>query len=146
MYLTKHFPRTDFLNHELSDIFSNPTFEMDNFWGTNDNGWHPSVDIVEDKEEIRLKAEMPGLTAKDVHIGVEKNILTLKGEKKKEDKKEGKIYHCVERSYGSFSRSFELPDYAKQDEIKAEFKEGVLNIRIPKVEEAKPKKIEVAIQ
>ena len=146
MYLTKCFPGTDFFNHELSSIFSNPSFDLDTFWDTNDNRWHPSVDIVEDKEEIRLKAEIPGLTAEEVHIDVEKNVLTLRGEKKKEEKKDGENYHCVESSYGCFSRTFELPDYAKQDEIRAEFKNGVLNIRIPKAEEAKPKKIEVAIQ
>jgi len=146
MYLTKYFPGTDFFSHELSSIFSNPSFDLDKFWDTNVHRWNPSVDIVEDKEEIRLKLEMPGLTAEDVHIDVEKNVLTLKGEKKKEEKTDGENYYCLERSYGCFSRSFELPDYAKQDKIKAEFKNGVLNIRIPKAVEAKPKKIEVAIQ
>lgn len=144
MYLTKCFPGTDMLHNDLSPIFSDASFDLDNFWGTNGR-WYPSVDIIEDKNEIRIKVEMPGLAPEDVHVDVENNVLTLKGEKKQEDKKEGENCYLKESSYGSFSRSFELPVYVKEDKIKAEFKNGLLNLHIPKVEEAKPKKIEVAI-
>ena len=106
-------------------------------------GFTPAVDIFEEKEEIVVKAELPGLQAKDVTVDVENNILTLKGERKFEKDTKHDGYHRIERSYGTFTRAFALPQLVNSDKIQAEMKDGVLTVRIPKREEVKAKKIEI---
>ena len=107
--------------------------------------WSPLVDVFEDAEGITLKAELPEVEAKDVDIRVEGNTLTLKGERKleREDKREG--YHRIERTYGSFSRTFTLPSKIDVEHITAESKDGVLKVYLPKKAETKPRQIKVGV-
>ena len=107
--------------------------------------WVPAVDIFETNEAIVLKAELPGITAQDISVEVKDNTLTLKGEKKFEKEVKEENYHRVERSYGSFQRAFTLPGTIHQEKVKAKFKDGILEITLPKVEETKPKQIKVEI-
>lgn len=103
----------------------------------------PAVDIYEDEGTITVQAQVPGVKAEDVHIDVENNVLTISGERKleREDKREG--YHRIESSYGSFTRSFVLPEAADTEQVEANLSDGVLSVRIPKRPEAAPKRIEV---
>lgn len=105
--------------------------------------WHPAVDIFETKDNVVLKAELPGVEKKDFSIEVKDNLLTLKGERKFEKETREENYYRMERAYGSFSRSFTLPTTVDKDKVKAKFKDGVLEVTIPKTEAAKPKQINV---
>jgi HSP20 family protein len=107
--------------------------------------WAPSVDIYEHNGNLVLKAELPGIDPKDVDVRVENNVLTLRGERKIDDEVKQESYHRVERSYGSFTRSFTLPNVVDTDKIKADFKDGVLQLVLPKREEAKPKQIAINV-
>ncbi len=106
----------------------------------------PSVDIFEDRDEVVVKSELPGMTKDDIEINLSDGTITLSGEKKKEEKVEKKDYYRHERSYGSFTRSFSLPAEVQTDKAKASFKNGVLEVRIPKTEEAKKKTRKIAIE
>jgi HSP20 family protein len=108
--------------------------------------WTPAVDIAEQENGYLVKMELPGVNKDDVKISLESNILTIKGEKKQEKEEKSKNVHRLERSYGSFQRSFTLPTTVKSDTIDAYFKEGVLTISLPKAEDAKPKQIEVKVK
>jgi HSP20 family protein len=108
--------------------------------------WTPAVDIVEQENEYVVKMELPGVNKDEVKISLESNILTIKGEKKQEKEEQSKNLHRIERSYGSFQRSFTLPTTVKSDKIDAVFKDGVLSVSLPKAEEAKPKQIEVKVK
>jgi len=108
--------------------------------------WTPVVDIAERDDEYLVKVELPGVNKDDVKITLESNILTIRGEKKQEKETKKENYHRVERSYGSFQRSFTLPTTVKSDKIDANFKDGVLMVSLPKAEEAKPKQIEVKVK
>jgi HSP20 family protein len=107
--------------------------------------WSPAVDIYETDDEVVVKAELPEVNQKDIDIQIENNTLTLRGERKfnKETKKEN--FHRIERSYGTFSRSFTLPGSIDQEKINADYKDGILKISMPKREETKPKQIKVAV-
>jgi HSP20 family protein len=107
------------------------------------HSWAPAVDIYETENEVVLNAEIPGVDEKDVEIKVEDNNLTLRGERKFEKEAKEENYHRVERSYGSFFRSFALPSYIDQDKIEAEHENGVLRIRMPKRAELKPRKVKI---
>jgi HSP20 family protein len=107
--------------------------------------WSPAVDIYEKNGNIVLKAELPGVEPKDVDVRVENNILTLKGERRFEEEVQKEDYQRVERAYGTFSRSFTLPTVVDTEKIKAEFKDGVLRMTLPKKEEAKPKQISINV-
>ena len=108
-------------------------------------GWTPKVDIFEDEEGVALKFELAGVEPKDVDIRFENGVLTLRGERKleREDKREN--YHRVELSYGTFTRSFSLPGTIDAEKIRAESKNGVLTVHLPKKPEAKPKSIQVKV-
>ncbi len=106
-------------------------------------GWSPSVDIAEDDKEYCIRAELPGLKKEDVNVSFENGQLTISGERKQEQEQKGRRFHRVECSYGRFNRSFTLPVDTKPDQIKAEFKDGVLSVRVPKAESVKPKQITV---
>lgn len=106
----------------------------------------PSVDVFEEKDEIIIKAELPGMVKDDVNVNITENTLTISGEKKKEEKVEKKDYYHLERSYGSFSRSLRLPADVQSEKAKATFRDGVLEIRAPKTEEAKKKEVKVKIE
>jgi len=107
--------------------------------------WTPSVDISETDGEYLIKAELPDVKREDVKVMLEDGVLTIQGERKQEREEEGKKYHRVERSYGSFVRSFSLPDVIDEEKVKAEFRDGLLNLHLPKSEKAKPKAIEVKV-
>jgi HSP20 family protein len=108
------------------------------------SAWTPAVDIFDAAGAIVLKAELPGLSPDDIDIEVDDNVLTLKGERRFEEKVEEGRYYRVERAYGSFQRSVTLPQGVKADEITASFDSGVLTVRVPKADEVKPRKIAVA--
>lgn len=103
----------------------------------------PAVDVLEHDDELLLTAEMPGMTEKDVQLEVENNILTLKGEKKHEKEEKTEKYHCWERTFGSFERSFAIPGSVDAPRIRAEFKDGVLEVHMPKTAVGKGRKIEI---
>ncbi|MBI4654044.1 MAG: Hsp20/alpha crystallin family protein [Nitrospirae bacterium] len=106
----------------------------------------PSVDIFEEGDDVVVKTELPGMEKDDVDVNLTENAITISGEKKKEEKVEKKDYYHFERSYGSFSRTFTLPAEVQTDKAKASFKKGVLEVRIPKTEEAKKKTQKVKIE
>ena len=130
--------------------------EMDRLWNrflgetpfarTFNEMWSPSVDISETKDDFVVKAELPGLEAKDVNVSISGNVLTIKGEKKAEEEEKDEHYHRVERYSGSFQRVFQLPIGVKADKVEANFDKGVLKVTLPKVEEAKKKEIEVKVK
>ncbi len=105
----------------------------------------PSVDIFEEGDNVVVKAELPGIKKEDIDVSMTDNVISISGEKKREEKVERKNYYREERSYGSFTRSFRLPAEVQTDKAKASFKEGVLEIRIPKTEEAKKREKKVSI-
>jgi HSP20 family protein len=107
--------------------------------------WAPPVDIYEHEGNLVLKAELPGVDPADVDVRVENSVLTLRGERKFEAQVQRSQYHRVERAYGTFSRSFTLPSVVDAGAIKAEFKDGVLRVTMPKREEAKPKQISISV-
>jgi HSP20 family protein len=112
----------------------------------NRGDWRPPVDIYEnDKHEIVLRAELPGLKREDIDIRVENNTLTLRGERKRDAEVKQESYHRVERSYGGFSRSFSLPATVNTEKVSAAFADGVLTITLPMREEAKPRQIQVQV-
>ncbi len=108
--------------------------------------WSPQVDIAESPQEFTIKAELPEINKDDVKVTIENGVLTLQGERKREIEQKDKKFHRIERFYGSFSRSFSLPDSVDASAAKATFKDGVLSLQIPKVAEVKPKGIEVKVQ
>ncbi len=107
--------------------------------------WAPVVDIIEDDKEYLIKAELPEVEKNDVRVTVENGVLTITGERRAEKEENGKRYRRVERSYGNFVRSFTVPDDADAGKVAAEFKDGLLKVRLPKSEEAKPRQIEVKV-
>ena len=143
MYLAKYDPfrevrsLQDEVNRLFSTAFPRGGEEMTN--GT----WFPKVDIFENSDHLVLEAELPGMNRDDFELSFENNTLTLKGERRFEKKSEGDNYHRVERSYGSFTRSFTLPPTVTADGASAEFDNGVLHITLPKREETKARKIEI---
>lgn len=108
--------------------------------------WAPAVDIYETPDSIVLQAELPGLSKDDIDIQVRDNVLTLKGERRSEKEVKEGNYLRVERAYGGFQRAFTLPAAVQADKIRAVFKDGVLDVSIPKVEEAKPKQIKIDVK
>ncbi|MDQ3798826.1 MAG: Hsp20/alpha crystallin family protein [Acidobacteriota bacterium] len=105
--------------------------------------WTPNVDIFENKDQIVLEAELPGMKPEDVDISIENNVLTIHGERRFEKKDDSDNFHRVERSYGSFTRSFTLPPTVSSENANAEFENGVLRLTLAKREEAKPRRIEI---
>ena len=107
--------------------------------------WSPLVDITEDEKEYLIKAELPEVKKEDVKITVQDEVLSISGERKYEKEEKGKKYHRVERAYGSFVRSFTLPEDADGTKVAAEYKDGVLKVHLPKSEKAKPKSVEIKV-
>jgi HSP20 family protein len=105
----------------------------------------PTVDISETPQQYDIRAEIPGMKKEDIKVSVNKNVLTLSGEKKEEKKTEDKKYHRVESYYGSFQRSFVLPEGIKADKVAADFKDGVLTVVVPKSEETKEKTVDIKV-
>lgn len=107
--------------------------------------WAPSVDVIETPEEYQIKAELPEVKKEDVKVSVQNGVLRIEGERKQEKEEKGKKFHRVERSYGSFLRTFTLPENIDDGKTSAEFKDGVLNVRMPKSAEAKPKSVQIKV-
>jgi HSP20 family protein len=105
--------------------------------------WLPLVDVSETGKEVLVNAEVPGMDPKDIDISLSGNMLTLKGERKHEEEKRGESFHRIERSYGAFTRTIQLPAEVDSTEVDATYKDGVLKIRMPKTKEESVKKIEV---
>jgi len=108
--------------------------------------WAPIVDIEEDNDSIMVKAEIPGMKKEDIKVSVQSNILTITGERNRESETKSKTFHRVERSYGKFSRMITLPTDVDSDKVKANYKDGILSITLPKPEAVKPKHIDVEIK
>jgi HSP20 family protein len=127
------------LNRMFSDVLERTAEE------SNLTAWAPAVDIYETENELVVKADLPEVNPQDLDIRVENNSLTIRGERKFEKKVNEENYLRVERSYGSFSRSFSLANSVNSEEIKAEYQDGALTLHIPKREETKPKQIKVSV-
>lgn len=108
--------------------------------------WSPSVDIIEDEKEFLVKAELPEVKREDVRVTVEDGYLTITGERKFENERKNKHFHRSERAYGSFTRTFSLPERANPAKVRAEFKDGLLQIHLPKSENTPKKQIEVKVE
>ncbi|MDD5559445.1 Hsp20/alpha crystallin family protein [Candidatus Methylomirabilis sp.] len=119
---------------------------MDDEEGLTASMWSPAVDIFETSDSIVMKAELPGVSRDNIDIQVEDNTLTLKGERKFEREVKEENYLRIERSYGAFQRAFNLPTGVQQDKIRAVFKDGVLEVTMPKAEEAKPKQVKIDVK
>ena len=136
------------MSDRLNRMVSRPSLPRTNGHGKEAmtvTDWVPSVDVSETEGEYQIKAEIPDVKKEDVKVTVEDGVLTIQGERKHEKEEKGKKYHRVERSYGSFVRSFTLPDLVDEEKVRAAFKDGVLNLQLPKSEKAKPKAIEVTV-
>ena len=119
-----------------------PFQEMPRRWlGGEESAYIPTFDVKEEKDAFVFKADLPGIKEQDVDVSITGNRLTVSGKRQEEKVDESESYYCRERSYGSFSRSFTLPDSVNSDQIQASMQEGVLSLRIPKSPEAQPKKI-----
>ena len=128
------------------DRLWNSFFERGTLRGEEGGEWLPSLDVAETKNEIVVKAEVPGLDLKDIDISLSEGLLTIKGEKKQEREEKEENYHLVERSYGTFTRSIRIPNEVQSDKINASYKNGVLKIVLPKSEEAKKKEVKIKVQ
>jgi HSP20 family protein len=113
--------------------------------GGSETVFSPAIDVAVEKDNVIVKADMPGLTKDDVSVSLQDNCLTIKGEKKQETEKKDTNYYLSERMHGSFTRVIELPVAVNAAEIDARFRDGVLQVTLPKTEEAKPKQIEVKV-
>ena len=130
--------------------------EMDRLWEaffegrprrrTDEGEWIPSVDVSETKNDLVVKAELPGMDPKDIDISLSDGHLIIRGEKKQEREEKEEDYHFIERSYGSFTRSIQLPKEVKHDKINASYKNGILKVVLPKSEEAKTKEIKIRVE
>ncbi len=135
------------LEREMDELFSR--FFRDWPWprlAGGGRGWLPPVDMVDRKDEIVLRADLPGLEQKDVEVTVEEGVLTIRGERKAEREVKEEDYYCCERWAGTFERSVMLPPGVDPDKIRATFRNGVLEVRLPKTREARGKKIEIKVE
>jgi len=107
--------------------------------------WAPKANVIEKKDEIQISLDLPGMEEKDIHVSVENNILAISGERKSEKEEKEEDYHRAECCYGTFNRSFTLPRTVDTAKINANYKNGVLQLTLPKKEESKPKKIEIKL-
>lgn len=145
--ITRWTPETDLFRNRLDRMFNQM---LQDVWGAQvpsegvaSRTWLPAVDIREKNDALMFAMELPGLTKENLEITLENNVLTIAGERKFEKETKGEEFHRLERSYGHFSRSFTLPTGVRTDKVEANFEHGVLNIVLPKEENAKPKKISI---
>jgi HSP20 family protein len=136
------FGRLSTLQDELQRLFESPWGELTRAQQFL-RGWNPAVDLFEDKDNVFVKAELPGLKKEDIDVSLEDGVLTISGERKSEEKVEGQEARRSERFYGQFRRSITLSSEVKADHVTATYKDGVLTVALPKVEAAKPKQIEI---
>jgi HSP20 family protein len=133
--------REHFLTTDMFDRFFNDFYPMSIFKEKDE--WLPAFDIVENEKEYIVSTELPGMEAKDIDVTLSDGILTVKGEKRQEHEDKGEDYHRIERRYGSFHRSFKIPEKIEKEGVDANYKEGVLKLTLPKTEKSETKKIEV---
>lgn len=133
---------------EIEDIFDRYTRSFGWPMGelVSKGDWAPRVDISETEEELTIQAELPDVRKEDMRIRIEDGVLELRGERKSAEEEKGRTFHRVERFYGSFYRSFALPESVDQEKIQAKYHDGVLEIRLPKREQPKRKGIEVKLE
>ena len=139
------FRELESMSDRLNRVFARPTLSTSGREELTVADWMPTVDISESDSEYLIKAELPEVKKEDVKVTVENGVLTLQGERRQEKEEKGKKYHRVERSYGSFVRSFTLPESVDEGAVKAEYKDGMLNLHLPKTEKVKPKSIDVKV-
>jgi HSP20 family protein len=132
------------LERRFKDIYED--FLGDNFMSLASVDFSPKVDIKEDEKSIRVIADLPGMDEKDIDVSLKENVLTIGGERKEEKKSENDKEYRIERSIGSFSRSFSLPENTDTGNIKASYKKGVLKIEIPKTEKSGTKKLKINVE
>src|SRR5436309_8860733 len=130
------------LQDEVNRLFTGNMARFDDE-GIARGSWSPSVDIYENKDQIVLEAELPGMKREDFDLSIENNVVTLRGERHFEKKDEADNYHRVERAYGNFTRSFTLPNTVTAEGATADYRHGVLRVTIPKHEETKARRIEI---
>jgi HSP20 family protein len=130
------------MNRFMNDLFRGPGHEGNG--GGSVGSWLPAVDVYENDQALVFKAELPGFSKDDVHVELKDNVLTLKGERKREVEVKEEQYHRMERSHGTFQRSFALPIGVEAEKAEATFKDGVLELTLPKAEVAKPKRIGIS--
>ncbi len=134
------------VSNRLNRVFGRPVARMDsNSELLTMADWTPSADISETDKAYVIKAEIPGVQKEDVKVTIQEGMLTIQGERKMEKEEKDKKFHRIERSYGSFMRSFRVPDDADESAVTAEFKDGVLNVTLNKSERPKPKSIDVSV-
>jgi HSP20 family protein len=133
------------LHSRINDLFDESFGRARSLPSATAGVWLPAVDILESKDAYLIRAELPGMKKEDFNLEVNDGTLTLSGERKAENLSDGVEYHRTERVNGRFSRSFYLPQTVKQDAIKATYREGILEIHVPKVEEAKPRQIAISV-
>ena len=145
MTITRYDPFRDLRNlqEEVNRLFTGNAGRTFDDEGIARGSWSPSVDIYENKEQIVLEAELPGMNREDFDLTVENNVITLRGERRFEKKEDTDNYHRVERAYGSFTRSFTLPNTVSGEGASADYRNGVLRVTLPKREETKARRIEV---
>jgi HSP20 family protein len=132
------------LNSFLDEAFTNwPVQREEN--GTLTASWTPAVDVFEDKDSVKIVAELPGVKPEDVKLSIENNVLTLRGEKKQIAEEKTERVHRYERAYGFFERSFALPNTVDAERAEARYDTGLLTIQFPKVERARPREIAVKV-
>lgn len=131
------------LQQEVNRLFTGTAAHSFDDEGIARGSWNPSVDIYENKDQIVLEAELPGMSREDFDLSVENNVITLRGERRFEKQQETDNYHRVERSYGSFTRSFTLPNTVTAEGASADYRNGVLRVTLPKREDTKARRIEV---
>ena len=129
------------LNSVLDEAFSNWPFQQES--GSITSSWYPACDVFEDKDAVKIVAELPGVKPDDVKLSLENNLLTIRGEKKQEAEERSERVHRYERSYGTFERAFVLPSTVDGDKISAQYQNGILTILVPKAERARPREIPV---
>jgi HSP20 family protein len=131
------------LRNEMDNLFDR-FIDWRPFGGVAEGGmWNPALDVSETPKQVVVKAELPGMDPKDIDISLHDNVLTLKGERKQEKEEKEENYHRVERSYGSFMRSFRLPAEVAADKVNATYKDGVLTVKLNKTAKSAAKKIEI---
>lgn len=134
------------MSDRLNRVFSRPTMRHESGKETMTVAdWTPAVDISETEKEYLINVELPEVKKEDVKVTVQEGMLLIHGERRQEKEEKGKKYHRLERSYGSFVRSFAVPDAVDEAKVTAEFKDGMLNLHLPKSEKARPKAIDVKV-
>ncbi len=143
------FKELENIHKRISKILEEPFFALRPKYDEEslmETKWTPAVDVYEDKDNIIINAEIPGVKKEDIKIELTGNQLTISGERKLEKEEKKKNYHRIERFYGNFMRTFTIPDTVQKDKISASYKDGILKVVLPKAEEAKPKEIKIEVK